>query len=42
MRSELQDPEFLGLLLQGLLAVVKLLSNLWTRLLGQNVLQLNI
>lgn len=42
MRSELQDPELLGLLLQGLLAVVELLSNLWPRLLGHNVLQLHI
>lgn len=42
MRSVLQDPELLGLLLQGLLAVVELLSHLRTRLLGHNVLQLNI
>lgn len=42
IRSELQDPELLSLLLQGLLAVVKLLSHLGTRLLGHNLLQLNI
>lgn len=42
MRSKLQDPELLGLLLQGLLAVIELLSHLWTRLLGHDVLQLNI
>lgn len=42
MRGELPDPELLGLLLQGLLAVVELLSHLWARLLGHNVLQLNI
>lgn len=41
-RSELQDPELLGLLLQGLLGVVQLLSHLWPRLLGHNVLQLHI
>lgn len=42
MRSDLRDPELLGLLLQRLLAVVELLCHLWTRLLGHNVLQFNI
>lgn len=42
MRSDVQDPELLGLLLQGLLAVVQLLSHLRPGLLGHNVLQLHV
>lgn len=38
----MKDPELLGLLLQGLLAVVELLSHLRPGLLGHNVLQLHV